>query len=74
MSFRSRGALSAMAAQTRVVPAAATGGRDSASAMTFDLSGTYTKWFVYSDMNARCLCWRPEIGGETLLSAKIKGL
>jgi hypothetical protein len=53
MSFRSRGNLSAMAAQTQVGPAAATAGRDRASATTFDIPGTYTSWFVYSEMNAR---------------------
>jgi hypothetical protein len=53
MSFRSRGNLSAMAAQTWVGPAAATAGRDSASATTFDIPGTYTSWFVYYEMNAR---------------------
>jgi hypothetical protein len=74
ISFRPRGAQSAMAAQTRAVPVAAAAGRDSPSAMTFDLPGTYTSWFVYSDMNARCLFWRPEVGSETQLRAKIKGL
>ncbi len=74
ISFRSRGAPSAMAAQTQAVPAAAAAMRDSASATTFDVPGTYTSWFVYSVMNARCRCWRPEVSGETLLRAKIKGL
>jgi hypothetical protein len=63
-----------MAAQTRTVPAAAAAGRDSVSATTFDVPGKYTSWFVYSEMNARWHCWRPEVGGETLLRAKIKGL
>jgi hypothetical protein len=49
ISFRSRGALSAMAAQTRAVPAAAV----NASATTFYVPGMYTIWFVYSEMNAR---------------------
>jgi hypothetical protein len=63
ISFRSRGALSAMAAQTWAVLAAAVAGRDSGSATTFHAHGTYISWFV-----------RPEVGGETLLRAKIKGL
>jgi hypothetical protein len=74
ISFRSRCALLAMAVQTRAVPEAAAAGRDSESATTFDVLGTYTRWFVYSEMNARCLCWQPEVGGETLLRVKIKGL
>jgi hypothetical protein len=74
ISFGSRGTLSAMAAQTRAVPAAAAAGRDNASATTFDVPGTYTSWFVYSEMNARRRCWRREVGGETPVRAKIKGL
>jgi hypothetical protein len=65
ISFRSRGDLSALAAQTRTVPAFAT---------TLDVPGTYTSWVVYSEMNARWRCWRPEDGGEILLREKIKGL
>jgi hypothetical protein len=72
--LRSRGDLSAMAAQTRTVPAADAAGWDSASATTLDAPGTYTSLLVYSEMNARWRCWRPEVGSETLLSAKIKGL
>jgi hypothetical protein len=63
-----------MGAQTQVVPAAAAAGRDRASTTTFDVPGTYTSWLVYSEMNARWRCWKPEVGGETLLRAKIKGL
>jgi hypothetical protein len=44
------------------------------SATTLDVPGTYTSLLVYSKMNARWCCWRPEVGGETLLRAKIKGL
>ncbi len=51
LQIRSRGAPSAMAAQTRAVPAGATAGWDSASPTTFDIPGTYTSWFVYSEMN-----------------------
>ncbi len=69
ISLRSRGDLSAMAAQTRAVPAVAAARRDSASATTLDLPGTYTSWLVYSEMNARWRCWRPEVGGETLLKS-----
>jgi hypothetical protein len=53
ISFRSRGDLSAMAAKTQAGLAAAAAGRDSVSATTFDVPGTYTSWFVYSKMNAR---------------------
>jgi hypothetical protein len=74
ISFKSRGDLSAMAAQTRMVPATAAARQDSASATTFDVPGTYTSWLVYSEMNARWHCWQPEVGGETLLRAKIKDL
>jgi hypothetical protein len=74
ISLISRGDLSAMAAQTRAVPAVAAAGWDSTSATTFDVPSTYTSWLVYSEMNARWHCWRPEVGGETLLRAKIKGL
>jgi hypothetical protein len=74
ISLRSRGDLSAMAAQTRAVPAAATARRESSSATTLDVPGTYTSWLVYSEMNARWRCWQPEVGGETLSRAKIKGL
>jgi hypothetical protein len=70
ISFRSRGALSAMAVQTRAVPAAAAAWWDSESATKFDVPGTYTSWFVYSEMKAMCHCWRPEVGGEILLRAK----
>jgi hypothetical protein len=48
--------------------------KDLAFATTFDVPGTYTSWFVYSEMKARCRCWPSEVGGETLLRAKIKGL
>jgi hypothetical protein len=72
ISFRSRGNLSLMAANTRAVPAATAAGWDSASATTFDVPGTYTSWLVYSEMNAMWRCWQPEVGGETLLRAKIK--
>jgi hypothetical protein len=74
MSLRSRGDLSAMAAQTQAVPAAAATGRDSASATTLDVPGRYTSWLVYSEMKARWRCWQPEVGGETLCRAKTKGL
>ncbi len=74
MSLRSRGDLSAMDAQTRAVPAVADAGRDSASATPLDVPGTYTSWLVYSEMNARWRYWQPEVGGETLWRAKIKGL
>jgi hypothetical protein len=74
ISLRSRVDLSAMAAQTWAVPVAAAVGRDSASTTMLDVPGTYTSWLVYSEMNARWRCWRPEVGGETLLRAKIKGL
>ncbi len=47
MSLRSRGALSATAAQTHSGPAAA--GRDSASATTLVVPGKYFSWLVYSD-------------------------
>jgi hypothetical protein len=63
-----------MAVQTRMVPAAAAAGQDSAYATTFDVPDKYTSWFMYSKINARWRCWRPEVGGETLLRAKIKGL
>ena len=53
MSLRSRGDLSAMAAQTRAAPAAAAARRDSASATTLDIPGRYTSWLVYSEMKAR---------------------
>ncbi len=72
--MRSRGDLSAMAAQMRVVPAVAAAWRDSAYATMLDVPGTYTSWLVYSEMNARRCCCRPEVSGETLLTAKIKGL
>jgi hypothetical protein len=52
----------------------AAAGRDSVSATTFEVHGTYTSWLVYSEMNAWWHCWQPEVGGETLLRAKIKGL
>jgi hypothetical protein len=42
ISLRSRGDLSAMAAQARAVPATATAGRDRTSATTLDVPGTYT--------------------------------
>ncbi len=74
MSLRSSGDLSVMAAQTRAAPAAAATGRDSASATTLDVPGRYTSWLVYSEMKARWRCWRPEVSGETLWRAKIKGL
>jgi hypothetical protein len=57
ISFRSRGALSAVAAQTQAVPVVAAARRESVSATTFDIPGTYTSWFVYSEMNARCRCF-----------------
>jgi hypothetical protein len=74
ISLRSRGDLSAMAAQTQAFPAAATARRDSSSATTLDVPGTYTSWLVYSEINAMWRCGRPEVGGEILLRAKIKGL
>jgi hypothetical protein len=61
-------------AQTWAVPAAAAAGLDSAFATTFDIPCTYTSWLVYSEMNARWHCWLPEVGSDTLLRAKIKGL
>jgi hypothetical protein len=69
MSLRSRGDLSAMAAQTRAVLAAAAAGRDSASATKLDVPGRYTSWLLYSEMNARWRCWWPEVGSETLCRA-----
>ncbi len=45
MSLRSRGDLSAMAAQARAAPAAAAAGRDSASATTLDVPGRYRHWW-----------------------------
>jgi hypothetical protein len=46
ISFRSRGILSAMAAQARAVPAVAAAGRNSASPTTFDVPGTYASCMV----------------------------
>ncbi len=54
MSLRSRGDLSAMAAQTHSAPEAAPAAvwRDSASATTFAVPGRCTSWLVYSEMKA----------------------
>ena len=71
MSRRSKGALSAMAAQLRAAAAVATleSGQDSASATTLDIPGTCTSWVVYSEMKARWRCWWPDDGGDTLVRA-----
>jgi hypothetical protein len=61
ISLRSRGDLSAMAAQTRAVPAAATARRDSSSATTLDVPGTCTSWLVYTEINARWRCCRSAV-------------
>ncbi len=55
MSLRSRGALSATAAQTHSATAAtaAAAGRDSASATTLVVPGKYFSWLVYSEIKAR---------------------
>ncbi len=75
MSLRSRGALSAMAEQAgAAVAAMPETGRESASAMTLDVPGTNTRMLVYSDMNASWRCLWPDVGGDTLLRAKIRGL
>ncbi len=75
MSLRSKGALSAMAAQTgAAVAAMPETGRESASAMTLDVPGTNTRMLGYSDMNARWRFLRPDVGGDTLLRAKIRGV
>jgi hypothetical protein len=49
-------------------------GRDSAFAATLDIPGMYTKWMMYSEMNARWCCWRPDNGGDTLVRADSSGL
>ncbi len=64
-----------MATHTGVAVAAMLeAGRESASAMTLDVPGTNTRMLGYSDMNARWRCWLPEVSGDTLLRAKIRGL
>ena len=76
MSRRSKGALSAMAAQLRTAAAVAEleRGRDSAFATTLDIPNTYTSWVVYSEMKARWRCWRPDASGDTLVRAHNSGL
>ncbi len=59
-----------MAAQTRA--AMPETGRESASAMTLEVSGTNTRMLVYFDMNARWRCLRPDVSGDILSRAKIK--
>ncbi len=41
-----------------------------------DVPGTNTRMlgYIYSDMNARWRCWWPDVGGDILLLAKIRGL
>jgi hypothetical protein len=65
MSFRSKRALLAMAAQRKAVTCSdPQSGRERASATTLDAPGSKSRLLVYSDMKARCRTQHPVEGED----------
>jgi hypothetical protein len=71
-----KGALSVMAAQQEAAPVTAVPevGRDHASTTTLDTPCIHTKKLVYSKINDRWRCWRPDDNGDTLVRADSSSL